>query len=123
MLYDPYFAVWPGLSALASPPSCSDLPDFFMSDSRLHCWLSQTSDMAGCKYFFWCLKNVRSLIAAHFIVLKIRNATVGSAPDNNIADERSMLPIGMPFTKADYSIYDDKDIACMIAQWKEMFHL
>lgn len=82
MLYDPYFAVWPGLSALTSPPSCSDLPDFFMSDSRLHCWLSQTSNMAGCKTFFWCLKNVRSLVAAHFIVLKIHNATVGNAPDN-----------------------------------------
>jgi len=95
MEYDPYLALWPGVSDLPSSPLTR--PCYFSSSllSRSNWSFSQVTWMAGWRYSFWCLKNVFLLIVAQFRVLNILSALAGKEPLYRIAADVRIFPAGM----------------------------
>ena len=91
-VYDPNFALWPGLSALPSPARTNFLFWALKVWKRDSWCLSYVKWIAGCRIFLWWRKKV---LKAHFNIWNIHSTFAGNAPAYKIAADRYMLPAGM----------------------------
>ena len=93
--YEPYLALWPGLSDLPSPANTRGVFCCWNCARRDSCFEFQTVWMEGCKYLCWCRKKVCLLMAEQFKNSKILNDLDGRAPVHRMAADIIMLPAGM----------------------------
>ena len=99
--YDKYFAEYPGLSHLPSPPRISPLFLFLSSWIIWDCSSFQQYHIAGWRYFLWCVMYVWNVMTGMPAVFSICMAFVPLMPENWIASEMAKSPsaICVPLTK------------------------
>lgn len=95
MLYEPYFALCPGLSALPSPPRHSGTRFFWASAISADCSFSHTLDTAGSKKCDWCRKKVLCEIVGTDRNSSTRSTCVGDAPAKKMQADRNKFPAGV----------------------------